>query len=169
MVLDYHLADLVIAGVRRLVLEQGQGFMELGQLAVNQELCFKGVRVLFIITGFAEVEADHPALGSCVLAALQKVISNADFQKIFLGAPAPTVCASKEQLRRLFQLTKQLQWFCKHNPKFEYTKTGLLLYGPGGVYANLMTSEGLTHAGVNALNTQTLDKLASCRVRVASR
>lgn len=130
-------------------------------MAVDQELVFINIKLLFIITGFAEVQSEHPALGSCVLAALDKVAKNVSYPKIVLASPVPQVSASVRDLKSLFGLSKQLQGYCKHSRRFEFTKTGLLVYGPGGVYANLLDANGITKQGFSILRIQIVDKLHS--------
>lgn len=152
---------LNIPGVRTILLEDGHGFPEVGQLAVDQELLFLEVKVLVIITGFAEVEAKHPAIISSVLAALGKVLQNVAYRKIIVGAPIPRPRALPSQLKQLFDFSKQLQLLCRGHDRLEYTKSGLMFYGPKGVYVNLMHEESLSTQGCKRLTTQLLDRVSS--------
>lgn len=152
---------LQIPRARIIYLEEGQGFPEVGQLAVNQELLYLNVRVLLIITGFAEVEAQHPAIVNSVLAAVEKVLHNVGYHKIILGAPIPRPRANPKQLRHLFGLSRVINQLCKGSDRLEFTKSGALFYGPGGIYANLMAKHGLSQLGLDRLATQLMDKLAS--------
>lgn len=167
IVTDHHLGELIVPGIKQIRLGEGEGFLELGDLAANQELVFLDVKVLFVITGFAEVQARHPALGSCVLAALKKLDGNIWCEQVILAAPLPQFDTSRALLKDLFQLSRQLQNFCAGHARYEYTKTGLLFYGPGGVYANLLERTELTASGKKVLVRQVLDKLHSCGHKVA--
>lgn len=133
----------------------------MGQLAVDQELIFLGTKALVVLTGFADIEAEHPALLSSVLAAMSKIKENVGYQLIILTSPVPGPQVSTEQLRRLFSFARQIQLLCKHSEKFEFTKTGQLFYGPGGRYVNLLDLEGLTDQGLKIISTQLLDKINS--------
>lgn len=153
--------DFYLPGTRQILLEPDKGLLDVGQMAVDQELLFLGVKVLVIITGFAEVEAGHPAMLNCVMAAMMKLRKNVGYDRILLGSPLPRPHASVTQLKSLFALSKSVQDLCKVHPGFEFTKTGLLFYGPGGMYANLMDDKGLTSQGVTVLRRQLIDKLNS--------
>lgn len=161
LLVDHMVQGLIIPGVRVLQLEDGQGYADVGMMAANQELAFAGITVLFLITGCAEVEAQHPAIVSSVVAALHKVVQNVPYSKIIIGAPIPKPSASQAQLKQLFNFSKQLQLLTRQDDRLEYTKTGLMFYGPGGVYANLMSQLRLTNQGLARLKTQVVDRLLS--------
>lgn len=128
---------------------------------MDQQLLYLKVRVLVLLTGFAEVEANHPAISNSVLAALTKVKQNVTYRKIVIASPVPQPYASSAQLKALFRFSKLLQHCCKDSMRLEFTKTGTLFYGPGGLYANLLDSKGLTVHGAKVLQRQLLDKLNS--------
>lgn len=161
IVADDVLEGITVQGTKWLMLPEGTGFVDVANMAVNQELTYLNIKTLFIITGFAEIEVQHPALGSSVLAALSKIDKNVGYANIIVGAPVPRPGASKSQLKSLFHLTKQLQALCRDHPRFEFTKTGLLCYGPGGIYGNIMNERGLTPMGAKSISTQISDKLSS--------
>lgn len=73
VVADDTLKGINIPGTKVIFLSEGGGFVDVASMAVNQELIYLHIRVLFIVTGFAEVEAQHPAMGSSVLVALSKI------------------------------------------------------------------------------------------------
>lgn len=146
--MDNILQGLNIQEVKLITLPQGFGLVDVGNMAVNQQLIFLQIKVLYIITGFAEIEAQHPTFSSSVVVALSKIEQNVGYEHIIVGAPIPAPGATKIQLKQLFHLSKQLQALCKEHPKFEFTKSGLLFYGPGGIYGNLMTQEGITLQGL---------------------
>lgn len=149
---------------RQILLTEDQGLQDVGLMAVDQQLLYAGVKVLVILTGFAEVEAQHPALLNSVRAAIDRICGNVHYRKIVLGAPLPRPGASVLQLRELFKLSKLIQWCCKDSDRLEFTKSGFLFYGPGGLYANQMKETGLTSVGLNNLRNQLLDKLNSLGV-----
>lgn len=161
LVADDHLEGVQLPGSRQLMLQDGQGFSDVGQMAVDQELLYLGVRVLVVLTGFAEVEVEHPAVTNCILAAMSKLEANVSYQKIVIAAPIPRPGASVTQLKNLFSMTKAIQVLCKSKDRFEFSKTGHLFYGPGGLYANLFVEDKLSHAGKILLANQLLDKLNS--------
>lgn len=73
LVADVVLEGLNLPGTKHIFLSPGQGFSDVGQLAQDQGLCFIGIKVLLIITGFEDIVAQHPAIISSVLAALDKI------------------------------------------------------------------------------------------------
>lgn len=161
IVIDDIVGEFYLPGTRQILLEPERGLLDVGLMAVNQELLFVGIKVLVVLTGFAEIEAGHPALINCIMAAMSKLRKNVGYQRILLGSPIPRPQASVSQLKDLFAMSKHLQALCKVHPGFEFTKTGLLFYGPGGLYAHLMDANGLTVQGTQALHTQLIDKLNS--------
>lgn len=78
LVADKLLSDINLPGTKHISLSEGQGLVDVAQLAYDQELMFLGVKILVIITGFAEVEANHPAIISSVLTAMAKNQANFD-------------------------------------------------------------------------------------------
>lgn len=161
LVADTTLRGVNLPGTRCMFLGPGQGIADVAQMAVDQQLTFLGIRILLIVTGFAEVEAQHPALLSSLLAAMEKIQRNVGYSNIILAAPVPSPTATRSQLKELFAFSKQIQVVCKHAARFQYTKTGLLFYGRGGMYANLLDSKGLTAQGVKVVTTQLMDRLNS--------
>lgn len=161
MIADEFLEGVHLPGARQLLLDNGQGFCDVGEMAVNKELLYLNVKVMVVMTGFAEVEVEHPAMVNCVLAAMQKMLDNVDYQKIVVAAPVPRPDATNVQLKELFKLTKVIQCLCKKDCRLEFTRSGLNFYGPRGIYANLMTAKGLTQMGTKTVNNQLLDKLNS--------
>lgn len=161
LVLDDHLAAMELPGARHIYLTEGQGLCDVGLMAVDQQLLFVRVRVLVLLTGFAEVEAEHPAIINSVLAAFDRMQRNVGYRKIVVAAPVPRPYASATQLKATFKFTKILQHICKQSVCLEFTKSGSLFYGPGGFYANLLDNTGLTSHGVETLHRQLLDKLNS--------
>lgn len=149
---------------RQILLTEAQGIFDVGCMALNQEFVYLGVKVLVVITGFAEVEAGHQAWTNSVMAAMKKLEKGVPYPVIVLASPLPRPYATRDQLRQLFDCSRQLQRLCKQNTRFEFTKSGLLFYGPGGLYANLMDQSGLTEQGVRLLRTQLIDKLNSLGV-----
>lgn len=160
LVLDHHLQGLSLPGSRCIVLQEEQGLFDVGVMAVNQELLFLGTKVLLVITGCAEVEAQHPAMVNSVLAAMKRIQDNVPYV-VVMAAPLPKPTDTVKQLKDLFRMTKVIQACCKDRDRFEFTKSGLLFYGPGGIYANLMCDQGLSDLGVTTLSNQLLDKLNS--------
>lgn len=152
---------LELPGARQILLKEEQGLCDVGQMAVDQELLFVGVRVLVILTGYAEVEARHPAVFNSIIAALKKIKDNVHYEKIILGAPLPRPTATIGLLKDLFKMSKLLQFCCRNCNRLEFSKSGLLFYGPGGLYADLMQKTGLSTVGVLALKNQLVDKLNS--------
>lgn len=161
LVLDQHLKDVHIPGARKIVLTEAQGLCDVGLLAVNQELLFLHIKVLVIITGWAEIEAEHPAMENSVLAAIERILTNVHYRKVVLAAPVPRPDASKEQLKQLFRMTRFLQFCCKGNGRLEYTKSGQMFYGPGGLYADFFHGGGLTQNAKSVLSNQLFDKINS--------
>lgn len=159
-------ADLILPGARQILLDESQGLMDVGDMAFNQELMFVAIKVLIVVSGFAEVEAGHPAMINCIMAAMDKIKKGITYQKIILASPVPRPYASRNQLKALFAMSKQIQKLCTMHDKFEFTKTGLLFYGPGGLYADLMDQQGLTQAGVKVMYNQLVDKLNSLGLTV---
>lgn len=158
---------LQLSASRLILLQEGDGYPEVANMALNQELMYLGVKALVIITGLAEVEAQHPALVNCVLAAVDKIKTNVGYSTIILAAPIPKNGSTTVQLKELFQFSKLLQFVCKRDPRLEFTKTGQFFYGPGGLYANLLDEQGLTNSGLSLLKRQLQDKLGSlglCKV-----
>lgn len=78
----------------------------------------------------------------------------------------PQSSATTQVLKQLFLFTKQLQLICKNTQGVQFTKTGLLFYGPGGLYANLLDEKGITPQGQSIVTTQLLDKLKSVGARM---
>lgn len=164
IVADDVLKNLKLPNARHIFLEPGQGLVDVAKLAENQEMAFPGVKVIVVISGFAEIEARHPAIISSVLAVMRRLESSVANVKIVLASPVPNPSADKELLRQLFYFSKQLQKLCTLHKRFDFTKTGLLFYGPGGLYANMLDRHGATEQGLKLVTTKLMDKLKSVGV-----
>ena len=158
-------------------LKEQQGYSDIQEKTAAQT-GLKDIKLVILMTGRAEVVAQHKAVINCIQSAVEAIkMANSD-AVIMLCAPLPYPRDGDVLLQELGEFSKTLNDICRQSEYLEYSKIGQafiqrhsLINPEGGDPENvllvkpfLMDRSGLTLQGARLISSKLLEKVSSAKL-----
>ena len=178
MVADDIIPEIPIPNTRWVFLSEQQGFADLQRQANEGSLELADKKLVVLITGCAEVVAQHHAIINCVQSALEAIQKENPDAIILICAPMPRPRDGPVLIAELDELAKVLSDICKRSEYLEFSKLGQNFYAKFRAMPNeigeeelvylirshLMNSKGLTLHGSRLISARISEKIASAQL-----
>ena len=177
------MADEIIRNVQYphaqwLFLKETQGYTDLQSKISSGTVSLEGFKIMVIITGRAEVVAQHEAVVNCVQSTIDTIHKANSQLIILLCAPVPYPRDGHIMLEELSEFSAVLNDLCKQSEYLEYSRLGHVFYSRRRIVEpevweedtlcvvkrNLLDRGGLTLQGARLINSRLVDKIASAKL-----
>ena len=175
------IADDVISNVqfpnaRWIFMKEQQGYSDI-QDKLSQQEGMQDVKLVIIISGRAEVVAQHEAIINCVQSAIDAIRAFNSDVVIMMCAPLPYPRDGHVLLNELTEFAKTLNDICRQSEYLEYSKIGQAFMQKRAlahvddevdsvfmIKTSLMDRMGLTLQGARLISSKLLEKVSSAKL-----
>ena len=161
--IDQIAAGLQLYGAKVFCLAEGQGMADLVKLVRINEQVVKGAKVFVVITGFQEIQDQHPCWVSAIRRAVIRLVELFTQKLWILGAPIPGSTASAGQLRQLESMAEFISATVKLYNNTAFCKAGKLVFKNYEIITELFQGNGLSIQGFKLLKQNLKDKIQATK------
>lgn len=163
IIADDVLKTIRLPATRTVWLTEDQGLADVRMMIRNGTIQNKGELLVILVSGRAEVEAEHPAGLNTAWATMLEIACLWPVARVLVSAPVPRSGDKKFLLNGLHSFSKGLRQLCRRNSRFEFARLGYLFFNKHGLDHSLYQQGVISETGVSLFTSQLREKILSSK------